>query len=180
MSRYAQVSCRIAHVRDAWQVEHWQGREGLDTPFSFQITLVCRGGEDDPDWIDREACLTFSGPLGTRHVHGLIVRQVTQAEDRGLCTTTLEIAPCTDILAHRTGRRVFEKASVQDILRTLWREAGLPPGDLHFDLRGTLFRPAMTVQFDESEWDFITRLLAEQGLHYHFEHEAHRHVLVIS
>ncbi|WP_369600683.1 type VI secretion system tip protein TssI/VgrG [Hahella sp. SMD15-11] len=180
MSRYAQVSCRIAQERDVWQVEHWQGREGLDTPFSFTITLVSRQGAADPDWIDRDACLTLTGPLGSRHVHGLIVGQRTQMEDRGLKTVVIELAPCTDLLRHRVRRRIFEKATVEEIATRIWKEAGLPPGDLRFDLRDSLRRPDMTVQFDESEWDFLTRLFAEQGLHYHFVHHAHRHELVVS
>ena len=54
-----------------------------------------------------------------------------------------------------------------DIVKTLLNEAGVP----NFEFRVTTTLPAreMTVQYQENDFAFISRLLEEAGIHYHFE-----------
>lgn len=55
--------------------------------------------------------------------------------------------------------------------RTIWEQifADYPQASFRFDVQATLPARAITTQYRESDWDFVTRLLAEAGLAWRIE-----------
>jgi type VI secretion system secreted protein VgrG len=117
------------------------------------------------------------------------------------------LVPATSRMRLRTDSRIFQGLTVPEILADVFERAGFErtrdggdprsravgagrserPGRAELPASG--YRMALTgvhrarencVQYRESDWDFASRLMEEEGLHYFFEHDASSHVLVIS
>ncbi|MBX3275759.1 MAG: hypothetical protein KF729_36195 [Sandaracinaceae bacterium] len=119
----------------------------LDKRYSV---LVTRNGRGDT-------------PLVGRWVTGL----VTEHEDLGVTGTghrlvRLVIEPQLARLALRTNTRVFEQQAPMQIVRTIFEEAGIYQGD--FEPPGLGATRAFTIQYGETDLDFVMRLFSEEGL----------------
>ncbi|HYO51730.1 contractile injection system protein, VgrG/Pvc8 family [Archangium sp.] len=82
-------------------------------------------------------------------------------------------------LQHRHNSRIFQELTTPDILKKVLQGAGL--SSEHYALRlSSGYEPRnYCVQYRESDWDFLCRLMEEDGIFHFFEHHADKHVLVI-
>ncbi|MBM7063407.1 type VI secretion system tip protein VgrG [Pseudomonas sp. UL073] len=173
----AQFSLRLPGREHDLQVLAFHGREALNSPFRFDIELVSeRADLDLQAWLHQPAFLALSADGSG--IHGLI-QQIAQGESgRRLTRYQLRLEPQLAYLAHRSNQRIFQRLSVPQILAKLLEEHGIFADAYRFQL-GTAY-PAREycVQYDESDLHFLQRLCEEEGIHYHFQHQADAHLLV--
>lgn len=104
----------------------------------------------------------------TRHFHGVISAFGTvDTLLRDYKTFRFEAAPAFWLLTHTTDCRIFQEKSIQQMIQTIVDERGVGPVTFTHMPSGT--RPYCT-QFNETDFDFIHRLLDESGCTYFFEH----------
>ncbi len=159
-------------------------QEAISQPFQFDVRAVCQSGVIDPNaLLNQPACVTLQmSGAPVRYFHGIVrsvsaegpVRGVTGAA--ALQVYNLILVPRLWFLGQTTDCRVFQKKSVSDIIGTIFHDAGLT------DVNGppSSEQREYTVQFNESDLHFITRLMEEEGWFYFFEHTASKHTLVIA
>lgn len=114
-----------------------------------------------------------------RHFHGVVRRCVaTGPAAAGLWGYRVEVVPKLWFLSQTEDCRVFQNTDAARIIETLLHEGGVE----QFELRLFGDRPVReyTVQFNESDLAFITRLMEDEGWFYVFEHTATSHTLIIS
>ena len=74
--------------------------------------------------------------------------------------------------------RIFQDKKVPDIIKQIFRDQGFT--DFEESLSGT-YRPwKYCVQYRESDFNFISRLMENEGIYYYFKHENDKHTLVLS
>jgi type VI secretion system secreted protein VgrG len=88
-------------------------------------------------------------------------------EHRYVVELSTEVWP----LSLRSGYRIFQGKTTQEIVEEVLRDAGVPPQHVSWRLAGRYARRVQCVQYDESEWSFIQRLLADDGISYWFDRE---------
>jgi type VI secretion system secreted protein VgrG len=163
---------------DQFLVRRFWGRESVSAPFWFDLELVGQDLEVDLARLIGTSA-TFEVVLNSgalRHVNG-VVDQVRQLEsDVASAVYHLRLVPWTRLLELRTNCRVYQGQTVPDIVDRVLSEHGAP--DIEWRLEGEYQQRLICVQYRESDWAFIARLLEEEGIAYHFEHEDGRHVLV--
>ncbi|MBK1615753.1 hypothetical protein CKO44_20040 [Rubrivivax gelatinosus] len=98
---------------------------------------------------------------------GWVVETTRLGPVAGLLRWQLLLRPWTALLQRRWNCVLHEDASVRDILERLF--ATLPQANWRFDLAHELPRRTLCTQYAESDWDFCTRLMAEEGLAWHIE-----------
>jgi len=163
---------------DVLFLRRFSGRESLSRPFRFDLELVAVNGTDVP----------FEGLLGQRitahlglssgqdrHFNGVCSRVSETGRDATFTYYRLEVVPELWLLSLRTQCRVFQQVSVPDILKMIF--VGL---NVSFRLKGTYHPRDYCVQYNESDLDFASRLLEEEGIFYFFTHSAVGHQLVIA
>ncbi|MET0404865.1 MAG: type VI secretion system tip protein TssI/VgrG, partial [Cystobacter sp.] len=162
------------------RVVSFTGRESLSELYEFQLQLA----SEEPalsfsEVVGQPALLIIEGEEEPRHIHGLVSRfeQVGGKPRYTLYQATL--VPLVWRLQHRRGSRIFQELSTPDIIQGVLRRAGL--SNEHFELRlSSTYEPRnYCVQYRESDWDFLRRLMEEDGIFHFFEHHADKHVLVM-
>ncbi len=73
--------------------------------------------------------------------------------------------------------RIYQKLTTPKILQEIFNENGFNDYELH--LTHNYRTREYTVQFNETDFDFISRLMEEEGIYYYFSHTAGKHTLVL-
>ncbi len=163
-----------------FQVLRFHGEECISQSFDFSITLVCEdSGLDLAAFLYQPCTLSIKTPDGYRSITG-VVHEIAQG-DSGLRLTEYHITlrPRLALLRHRVNYRIFQQLSVQKIVEQLLQEAQFTSLDYHWRLHEKHPLRDYCVQYAESDYDFIHRILSEEGIHYHYEVQNGHSVLVL-
>src|SRR6202044_2577898 len=92
--------------------------------------------------------------------------QQVAVEETGLSTYEITIVPTLWLATQRRNHRMFQQLSELDIVRRLLAEGGIEP-----DLRigGTYKKRDYRVQYAESDYAFLCRMLEAAGISFFFE-----------
>lgn len=167
------LSAKIAS-QDALDVRAFTVREGLSKLFEVHLLVRC----ENPD-VDLEEVLgrpaSFRIDPGTPATpaptwSGLCPHMAqTGVEDLadGVSTYELTIVPLLWLLTERRNHRVFQRKSEPQIVLDLLAEWYIEP-IVRFDLAKYRARE-YRVQYAESDFDFLSRMLEDAGITYFFE-----------
>ncbi|MBU2710830.1 type VI secretion system tip protein TssI/VgrG [Zooshikella harenae] len=172
----------VEGCNDEFRVVEFKGREQISSPFYFTVAVACPNFElSTSSLVNKPACLTFSAEEAPRYVHGLIVNIELINTGRRFASYSITLAPKLWWLEQRSQMKIFQQQDASQIIKTLLTDAGLQEGnDFKIEISGSLPQRTYTTQYIETDLEFFNRILAEDGLHYHFTFEQDRHVLIIS
>jgi type VI secretion system secreted protein VgrG len=159
------------------------GTEAMSQLFSFEVECV----SEKPDQVKLDKLLGQPAQVtvllkeGERHFHGIVNRAVCTGRDIGdqerYTHYRLEVVPWLWLLTRTNSSRIFQNKSIRDILQEVLKEHGA--GELQLQLKGTYDPVDYCVQYRESDFDFVSRLMEEEGIFYFFKHEDGKHTLVL-
>jgi len=155
-----------------------RGTEALSRLFAFELDLVAPLDKpvDFSVVLGRPAAVAIDVPGGEpRHFHGLVSRFGQGSRDDTFISYRLELVPPLWLLTKRVQSRIFQHVSVPDILKTV-----LDGLDAAYQLQGTFEPRDYCVQYRESDFEFVSRLMQEEGIYYFFRHTAEGCAMVIA
>lgn len=193
------VRCRFECSRSAhaWSVRHAVIREGLSRPYRIQLSIVTTDVDADPDELVGATCdLVFDRAAQARTFYGVVARVqvrgtvVVRGATEGLAVD-VEIVPALATLGQRVNCRIYQDMTVPAILRDVLMGEQAPAGapaeglrayDRTLDdggLSATDYLPPRDycVQYDESDLDFVARLMHDEGIVYVFDQEGDHEVM---
>ena len=183
--RYLQVKTSLG--ADALILTQASGNERLGGLFEIALEFTRQTGDLNlDDLLGTSATLTIhnatvtrKGSVAhTRHFNGYFSRIAFAgygAEGQARFHATL--VPWLWFLTRTADCRIFQQKSVPDILEEVFRDAGF--SDFKKDLRGSYQPREFCVQYRETDFNFVSRLMESEGIYYHFEHEDGHHKLVL-
>lgn len=145
-------------------------RDVLGEPFTLVLTLSSTEPMVDPYEVGgREVHVRLPSEPYLREVVGLVraLRQLTHTPDGGAGSASLyelTVCPPAWLLTRRVDARIFQDKSALDVLRDVVAAFG---GRIVAPSSSTMSPPPKheyRVQYHESDWDFVLRLLVEDGL----------------
>lgn len=110
-----------------------------------------------------------------RYFNGIVKRFSQGRRDENFLHFQAEIVPKVWLLTKKVRSRVFQHITVPDILRQVF--TGL---DVNYDISGTYYPRDYCVQYRESDFDFVSRLMEEEGIYYFFKHDDGSHQMVVT
>ncbi|MFY0582863.1 type VI secretion system Vgr family protein [Cystobacter fuscus] len=170
----------VSGCAEKLNVVRFSGHESISGQYEFQLELACEDQALDFNGImGQPAVLTLVGELQPRLIHGIVNRfeQVNEMPRYAIYHAT--VVPQVWRLNHRHNNRIFQQLTTQDIIKKVLETAGIASDRFRFSLSSTYEPRDYCVQYRESDWAFISRLLEEDGIFYFFEHSADMHVLVM-
>jgi type VI secretion system secreted protein VgrG len=157
-----------------------QAIEQLSQPFELDLTLFSERGDLDADTILGKpvAVTVVPGELPQRHFHGLATDFTQVDYGNQLHEYRVMVRPWLWFLTRTTDCRVFQNKTVPAIFQEVCQQAGFT--DFRLALSGTYEPWEYCVQFRETDFNFVSRLLEQEGIFYYFEHSSSQHILVLS
>jgi len=157
----------------------FDGREGISELYSFHLDLVAPDGRDIPfeAVLGQDVVVSVALPDGqTRYFHGFCNR-FASGDRASARSYEAEIVPRAWLLTLRSRSRIFQELSIPQIVA---RVLGDVPG-LAFDLRlqRTYSPRPYVVQYDETDFAFVSRLMEEEGISYFFTHAPDGHTMIL-
>ncbi|UXY16344.1 type VI secretion system tip protein VgrG [Chitiniphilus purpureus] len=156
------------------------GSEALSQPYRYRVECLSPSVD-----LELKSLLGLPAQLGILTADGgelvrggVITRAEALPADGGFARYALTIEPPLALLAHRRTSRVFQDRTVPDLVRAVLDEhlAGNPVFAagfaVRFELRETYPLRSYCLQYRETDLAFVSRLLAEEGLAYRFDHAA--------
>ena len=165
--------------QDALLVECVRGEEGLSHGFSFAISALSVDANLSLKSLIGQPALLQLMTAHSRDVlrpfHGHVTAVEHSGADGGLARYRLTLEPWTRFASLGRDSRVFQHMTVFDIIDAVFREyqgkGRLAPA-WRFDIADRDVYPvrSLTTQYQESNFAFVARLMAEEGLFHFFEH----------
>ena len=166
---------------ESLRVVEFSVSEGLSSPFQLELIVAAENDAlDIAGWIGKAGVLTLFHTRDPRVFHGELVAARQLESGRRFTRYQLSLAPKFHLLKYRSGCRIFQSLSVPRIIEKLFDEARIEGNDYRLDLKRSYPTRDFCVQYQESEFHFLSRLMEEEGIFYFFEHRLDRHVMVIS
>ena len=161
--------------------------EAISSPFSYWLDLVSETRN-----IALEGLIgtnvTFSVSLTNveqRYYNGIVNRFMRNESTRMggnevmfLARYKAEIVPWLVTLSRNLNCRIFQNQTVPRIIEQIFNDRGVT--DYEMRLTTTYAPREYCVQYRESDYDFIQRLMSYEGIFYFFTHENGRHRMVIA
>jgi len=174
---------------DVLLVEHCVGSEALSSLFSLEMDLVLdlqtRRSSDvkAEDLLGRKVSLSVALHSGERYFSGIVKRLVQGRRDERFQYYHMEAVPWSWLLTLKSDCRVFQDLSTPQIVEKIFDELKADYSDLvsyRDALTRTYAKRDYCVQYRETDFNFISRLLELEGIFYFFEHSQNGHTLVLA
>ena len=175
-------------------IEEMSGHEAVSELFEFRLRLLSEHDDIDPrKIIGKWAILRIETwdsrhMAGERHWNGYVSRfaqtgRAPSADGEGdLYTYECDIVPWFWMLTQHEDCRIFQNLSVPDIVETIFGEFAF--SDYKLELTETHPQLEYCTQYNETTFDFISRLIEREGIHYYFRHNDEggesKHILVFT
>ncbi len=167
---------------------HFGGREQLGQLPEYTLTFLCEKAEITAnDLLARDITvginLNETGSL--RYFNGFI----TSLVDAGTLTGDYfgkhsrayvyhaTMHPWLWFLTRRSNCRIFQNKTVPDILESIFKE--YPFAEFKRNLNATYRTWEYCCQYRETDFNFVCRLMEQEGIYFYFKHEDGKHVMQI-
>ncbi|QDU63018.1 Phage-related baseplate assembly protein [Planctomycetes bacterium Pan216] len=179
-----QIQLRSALAPDLLRVRELRASEALSELFAIELDLEADLEAKIPfdQLLAKPVSISLESDVSQgaaskppRHFHGIVSRFTQLNSDSRWSHYRMRVSPSLWFLTKRTNCRVFQQKSVVEILQEF-----LDDIPTRFDLQRNYHQHNYCVQYGETDFAFISRLMEEEGIFYYFTHEADRHLLHIA
>jgi type VI secretion system secreted protein VgrG len=171
-------------AKDFLLINRLSASEGLSQLFSFDVELLHEETEpgfeatviDPTQIIGKPMMITVDQRDGTfRELTGIVSRFSQGSRDIRFSYYYAKIVPHVWVLTQKFQSRIFQNLSVPDILRKIFDGF-----EVSWQIQGVSNKRNYCVQYRESDFDFASRLMEEEGIYYYFEHKDGKHKMVVA
>src|SRR4029450_417072 len=156
------------------------GREEMSRLFEYRLQLL--GPKDDVS-LDQILGQNVTIKLGlgndeTRYFNGHVTRFALGGK-YGRYHRYVATARPWLLFPHRTSDcRIFQEMTVPDIIKSVF--ADHPSADFKFELTGAYRKRTYCVQYRETDFNFVSRLMESEGIAYYFRHTEGHDTMVLT
>ncbi len=165
---------------DVLLLRSFTGAEGMSRLFRFQLDMLSTNFNVDFDQImGKNVTVAIRLESGAeRYINGHIVRFAQLPVEGHLARYEAEMVPWLWFLTRTADCKIFQEKSVPDIICEVFDEYGF--SDYELQLQGSFEPRVFCVQYRETDFNFVMRLIEEEGIFFFFRHENGKHVMVIA
>jgi type VI secretion system secreted protein VgrG len=113
----------------------------------------------------------------SRYFHGLVAECSQTGRVGNYASYSVHVVPWPWLLTRTSDCRIFQQKSIPDIIKAVFREHGT--SDFEDSLSGSYAPREYCVQYMETDFNFVSRLMEEEGIYYFFRHEKDKDTLVL-
>jgi type VI secretion system secreted protein VgrG len=156
-----------------------RGEEYISGLFQFNLEMVSEDSAlDFQQIVGKSVTVTLNLADDTKHYfNGIVGRFIQEETNARLTRYHAEIHPWLWLLTKTADCRIFQNQTVPDIIKLVFSDLGF--SDFRDALTGSYDKREYCVQYNETAFNFVTRLMEDEGIFYFFEHSDGLHTLVL-
>ena len=158
-----------------------QGTEAISQPFNLSVTILSKNHAlDSSDVIGQKCSITLNHKDANtpRHFHGRVNGFSLGELEGDYRRYNLRLVPGFWFATQSQHHRIFEEMTAKDIIESVLSEYG-SFCSFNTNLNATHLTREYCVQYGESDFDFVSRLMEEEGIFYFFTHTESDHKMVL-
>lgn len=165
---------------DKLALTHCRGEEFVSRPFFYQVRAISEDKNLDLSKVaGKNVCISLVLADGSKRYINAMATDCSQGFfDERTCEYHFELRPWLWLLTQTRNSLIFQKQTAPDIIKKICSDAGF--SDISDKLTGTYAKREYCVQYQESDFAFISRLMEEEGIFYFFDHSTSAHKLVLA
>jgi len=166
--------------KDVLLLRGFTGSEAISQLFHFDLDLL---SENDSikfqDVVGKNVTLRIYDADGKeRNFNGFISRFSQGSKDQRVTAYRAQMVPWLWFLTRTADCRIFQNKKVPDIIQQIFKDLGFT--DFKLRLYGDFAARDYCVQYRETDFNFVSRLMEEEGICYYFDHTDGKHTLVLA
>lgn len=166
--------------KDVFLLQGFTGREGISSLFSFRLDLASeKDSISFKDIIGQNVTIrTTLADSSARYFNGFVSRFAQSGSDARFTHYQMEVVPWLWFLTRIADCRIFQEETIPAIIQDVFKSRGF--ADYRLNLTATYDSREYCVQYRETDFNFVSRLMEQYGIFYFFEHENGKHTMVIA
>jgi len=176
--RYARVFTPLGD--DVLLFFSMDGTESMGQPFEYEVDLLSTDEQLDlTQLLGQPILITLELPnTQIREFSGYVTRFVLVGSVGRYVRYRATLRPWVWLITRRSNCRIFQNQTVPEVVLAMFREHGF--SDFKDLLSGSYRTWEYLVQYRESDFNFISRIMEQEGIYYYFTHAEGKHTLVLS
>ncbi len=166
--------------KDVLLLHSFTGYEGISRLFRFELDLLSEDPSISYDKIvGQRVTIRVSLADGReRYFNGFVSRFVQSGNDERFTHYRAEMIPWLWFLTRTADCRIFQNKTIPDIIIQIFTDLGFK--DFKNVLQGNFEPREYCVQYRETDFNFVSRLMEQYGIFYFFQHENSKHTLMLA
>jgi len=178
--------------KDVLLLDSVSGVEGVSRPFRYVLNMMSEIEAGNPAKVIPHqlvgksmtvnvslTSVTLGETIGDRYLTGLCERFVQSGQNEQFAFFSATIVPWFSFLNYATNCRIFQDMDVTDIISAVVSAHGYS-SLFRMELTKSYTKRDYCVQYRETDFAFVSRLLEDEGIFYYFEHNNGNHVMVLA
>jgi len=155
-------------------------REEMSRLFEYQLDLLSEKEDVNlDDILGKNVTVTFALPDDqTRYYNGYVTRFAQGGMYGRYHRYIATVRPWLWFLTRTADCRIFQEMKVPDIIKAVFSDH--PSADFKLELTGTYHKWTYCVQYRETDFNFVSRLMEQEGIGYYFRHTDGHDTLVLT
>lgn len=166
---------------DKFILKSFQGEEQISGLFHYRLELLSQDDAIDfTQIVGKNITITIELPGGTdtQYVNGVVGRFAQAGKSARFTTYFADVYPWLWLLTMNSDHQIFQNKSVPDIIKKVFSDLGFK--DFKDSLTKTYNPRDFCVQYGETAFNFVSRLMESEGIFYFFDHSSSTHTLVLA
>jgi type VI secretion system secreted protein VgrG len=166
--------------KDVLLLKSMHGVEAMSQPFQWKLDLLSEKNDVEPDDIlGKTVTIAMSLPGGkSRYFHGHVTEFSLGGWRQKYNEYRAIVRPWYWLLTRTADCKIFQDKTVPQIFEEVVKQYGFT--DYQLELSGTYQPWEYCVQYRETDFNFLSRLLEQEGIYYFFLHAADKHTMVLA
>ena len=178
--------------KDVLLLDSFSGQEGTSQPFRFELSMLSEVVEGNPAKVKQHDLvgtsmtvrIALSEPgdgvdTGYRYWTGFCESFVKASQDDNFAYFSAVLVPWFSFLKYASNYRIFQDKNVTDIIQEVVGNYGYS-SLLRLETTKSYTKRDYCVQYRETDFAFLSRLMEDEGIYYYFEHSDGKHVMVLA
>jgi type VI secretion system secreted protein VgrG len=155
--------------------------EALSELFEFRIDCLSEDADLNFDQAIGKQCSLRVTMLGQqREFSGILVEAQWLGAHNEYYSYRIVLRPWLWLLTRTTDCRIFQDKKAPDIIKEVFRERGFTDFESKLTEDSSCPKLEYCVQYRETDFDFVSRLMEQHGIYYFFKHDSGKHTLVLA
>jgi type VI secretion system VgrG family protein len=145
------------------------GLEAMNAVPVFAVAIEAAPGLATSGLLGATARLDLTRSTRTGSFSGIVTAAGAVGEEGGTVTYAIRVEPELGLLRLRSGYSIHQDRTVTQIVEAVLSNGGVPAGMIEQRLTGTYPPREYVVQYKETDFNFVSRLLEDEGIFYYFD-----------